>query len=482
MGSNSEVGRRDLIKRAAALGLISVPTMSALSACASGGDDGGGEEAKGKTTKKNPLGVKGDAPIEIHIFNGGYGDQYAKDVEKIYKKTYPKAKIDHNAGQNIGRALQPRMAQGDPPDVINNSGDGMMDMATLLDNKQVEPVNDMLDAPSWDTPGKTVRETLIPGTAETGMYGGEEVYALNIAYTVYGVWYSEALLEQLGVEYPETWDAMLDVCKKAKAEGIAGWTYAGQYPRYASMTMLPQFAQVGGYEVLKNIDNLEPNAWKQDAVRTVFEAYEELVAKDYILKGSNQMSHTKSQQRWAEGKAVFIPNGSWLENESKEYIQDDKYFPQGFKIAVKAAPSITSSDAMPFGTLYATAGEPFIVPSAAKNKAGGKEFMRIMYSKESARNFAKLVSALPATKGATDGLDLSPGMTSALEAIDAAGDNIVVPRFRDWYPSLWVEDMNGVCGDLMTGGITAQEAMDTMQKAADRVAQDDSVKKIKRTD
>ena len=38
------VGRRDLIKRSAALGLITVPTMSFLSACASGG--GGDDTSK----------------------------------------------------------------------------------------------------------------------------------------------------------------------------------------------------------------------------------------------------------------------------------------------------------------------------------------------------------------------------------------------------------------------------------------------------
>lgn len=49
------VGRRDLIKRSAALGLISVPTMSFLSACASSGGDDSGDKAKaGKKTAKNP--------------------------------------------------------------------------------------------------------------------------------------------------------------------------------------------------------------------------------------------------------------------------------------------------------------------------------------------------------------------------------------------------------------------------------------------
>ena len=37
MGSTSEFNRRDLVKRAAALGIVAVPAMGVLSACAGGG-------------------------------------------------------------------------------------------------------------------------------------------------------------------------------------------------------------------------------------------------------------------------------------------------------------------------------------------------------------------------------------------------------------------------------------------------------------
>ena len=39
--------------------------------------------------------------------------------------------------------------------------------------------------------------------------------------------------------------------------------------------------------------------------------------------------------------------------------------------------------------MHSTAGEPFVIPSQAKNVAGGKELLRTMLSKEAATNFAK---------------------------------------------------------------------------------------------
>jgi N-acetylglucosamine transport system substrate-binding protein len=48
-GTTAGVGRRGLIKRSAALGLISVPTMSFLASCASGGDEQEGVKDGKKT-------------------------------------------------------------------------------------------------------------------------------------------------------------------------------------------------------------------------------------------------------------------------------------------------------------------------------------------------------------------------------------------------------------------------------------------------
>ncbi len=71
MGSTSAenngngVGRRDLIKRSAALGLISVPTMSFFSACASGGGDDQEKAEAGKKSAENPLEVNDGAQMEF---------------------------------------------------------------------------------------------------------------------------------------------------------------------------------------------------------------------------------------------------------------------------------------------------------------------------------------------------------------------------------------------------------------------------------
>ncbi|MFI6345904.1 N-acetylglucosamine/diacetylchitobiose ABC transporter substrate-binding protein [Streptomyces sp. NPDC050560] len=472
--NNHGVGRRDLIKRSAALGMIGVPTMGFLSACASGGDSGGDSGEKGEKSDKNPLGVKENAPLKVVIFNGGFGDQYAKDAEALYHKAYPKAKIDHHATEKIQTELQPSFNGGTPPDLIDNSGAEQMDIGTLASKSQLADLTPLLDAASWDDPSKKVRDTLRPGVVEMGQFDGDQVWAMYYAYTVYGVWYSKTNLAKFDTEYPENWDDMLALCAKAKKKGVAGWTYAGKYPYYVPFSLFPFIGKIGGREVLDRIDNLEPNAWKDPAVKAAFDAYYELFKKGYILKGTPGLTHIESQTAWNEGKALFIPNGSWVENESA------KTTPKDFEMSVAGPSSLDSSDKMPFGTIWAAGSEPFIVPAKGKNSLGGMEQLRIMLSENSSKNFINAVKSLSSLNGGTDGLDLTPGLKSAVAALDKAGDNVLNPRLQDWYVDLEKQRIGvSVLGEMMAGRMTPAEAVKKCQAAADTTAKDDSVKKYK---
>lgn len=470
MGSTFDVHRRDLIKRAAAAGLIAVPAVGALTSCASGGGESN-QVDKGEKSKDNPLAVNGTAALEVYIFDGGFGTQYAKDAAKIYEQRFPEAKVSVKSTQKIQSVLQPRFNGGTPPDLIDNSGAEQMDMGVLVGQKQLADLSPLLDAPSIDDASVKVRDTLRPGIVEMGQYDGEQCYVLNYAYTVYGVWYSQTNLDKIGEEYPKTWDDMLKVCAKAKKKGVAGWTYPGKYPYYLPFSLYPFMAKIGGDEVLKKIDNLEPDAWKQPAVKAALEAYYELHKKGYILQGTPGLTHIQSQTAWNEGEALFIPNGSWVENETAKTTPDD------FEMRVAPPSSLDSGDKMPFETTWASGGEPFIVPAKAKNPTGGMEQMRVLLGKKATQNFVKQVSSLTALDGGTDGLDLPPGLNSAIGVLEAAGDNIVNPRIPNWYVSLHKDKIGTGClGEMMAGRMTPAECMKKAQQFTDEAREDDSVK------
>ena len=82
-GSPSELDRRTLLRRAAAVGLLATPAAGLLSACATGGsnDNKQQNQSTGQKSANNPLGIDPKAPVEIIIFNGGFKTAYATDVD-----------------------------------------------------------------------------------------------------------------------------------------------------------------------------------------------------------------------------------------------------------------------------------------------------------------------------------------------------------------------------------------------------------------
>ncbi|MFV2117840.1 N-acetylglucosamine/diacetylchitobiose ABC transporter substrate-binding protein [Streptomyces sp. Act-28] len=477
-GGHAGPGRRDLIKRSAALGLVTVPAVGLLSACATGGGGDGGASggttaAAGKKTAENPLGVKEGAPLEAFIFKGGLGDQYAKDAEADYGATY-KAEVKHTGTQQVGPKLTPRFAGGNPPDVIDNSGADHLDMNKLSTQGQLQDLAALLDAPSLDDPARKVRDTIHPSTIEKGMHG-DTFDVLYYAFTVYGTWYSRKLLDSRGWTYPRTLDEMVALCGEIKKAGIAPWTYAGKYPYYVHFNLFAQIAKIGGMEKWIAIDNLEPNAWtSNDGVRQVVEHYEELAAKKYFLEGSQGLTHIQSQTAWNKGKAVFLPNGSWVENESAPTT------PADFGMSVGTLFD-GGGDELPHGTLRAEPSEPYIVAAKGANPIGGMELLRIMLSKKHARNFATKVKSLTCVVDATEGMTLSPGLASAAKAFKEAGRNLISLQLQEWYPTLTDQKIGGLTGRLLTGEIRAADWIRGTQAAADRVARDSSVTKFQRT-
>jgi N-acetylglucosamine transport system substrate-binding protein len=157
-----------------------------------------------------------------------------------------------------------------------------------------------------------------------------------------------------------------------------------------------------------------------------------------------------------------------------------KTMPKDFNLAVSAPTGIDSSDKMPFGTIWASGGEPFIVPAKAKNTDGGMEQLRIMLSEASSKNFTESVKSLTAFNGGTDGIDLTPGLKSGVAALEKAGDNVVNPRIQDWYVALQKEKIGvGGLGEMMAGRLTPAEAIKKIQGYADEAAKDDSIQHYK---
>lgn len=463
--ASGHYSRRQIMQRAAALGL-SAPAVAALFA-------GAIPVRVLAQDAENPLGVDPSAPLDVVIFKGGFGDEYAIYVnENMYGKLFPDAEITYAGIQRLAEQLQPRFVAGSPPDVIDNSGAGSLDEAALVAEGQLADLSDLVAAPAFDTEGATFAETLVPGSQESGVFDGVQ-YILNWALSAYGIWYSSTFMDENGYEYPQTWDDMLALCEEIKGSGVAApWVTTGVHPQYMRQFVFDQMVWKRDPQAILNIENLEPDAWRAPAVTEVLEAIYQLAERGYLLEGWEGLDHVQSQNEWLQGRAVFLPCGTWLENEMKDSI------PENFNMVLAPTPSLPG-DQIPFTGIFAGGGEPYMVPSQGANVQGGKEWLRLLFSIEGGRNFSELTRSLSTVIGSGEGLDLGTAFASTQEAITAAGENTYVTRYQDWYQQ-FADDVKYQLADLLLMRISIEEFQTAAQDLADSLRDDDSIPKYTR--
>ncbi|MEV6929967.1 N-acetylglucosamine/diacetylchitobiose ABC transporter substrate-binding protein [Dactylosporangium sp. NPDC051485] len=470
---SNDLTRRTVLKRAGAVAALATPAAGLLAACADSSNDTPADSNTGSVTATNPLGAPEDQPINVVIFNGGYGDKYATDVhEPLYKKAHPKSEVKHQSSQAISTLIQPLISGGNAPEFVNNSGEKAMDFGALVADGQLQDLTALFDAPSVDDPNKKVRDTLMPGAIEAGSFNGKP-YVLYYVSTVYGIWYSGKLFGEHNWKAPATWSEFTALCDDIKKAGIAPYAYAGANAAYYQWNIiLTSAAKIGGTDVLKNIDNLEDGAWKADAVKQAAEAWAEIGAK-YNLQGAEGLKHTDVQLKQNQYQLAMYPSGDWLENEQK------KDAPADFKYQVLTTPSITSSDKLKSTALRAAAGEGYIVLAKSKNPKGGLEYMRQMLSKAGGKGFTETVKAPTIVQGSTEGLTFTPGTQSSQDALKAAGQEVFNLYFDAWYKDLDKEARTAT-NELMFGRIKADAFVERIQKKADEIKKDSSITKFKR--
>jgi len=462
------LGRRDFLRGSLAAAALAA-TGSSLAACATSGTGTGAQSSApaGQVSDTNPFGVQSGSTVDAVIFKGGYGIDYAEFAGKQVEAKQSGVTVKVTPTTKVAQTLQPRFVAGNPPDVIDNSGAGLIGINTIRD--QLAELNDVIEAKNYE--GTVIKDTLYPGVTEPGTFDGKFI-VLNYALTVYALWYSASLFEQNGWNVPKTYDEMLALGKEAKGKGkyLLGW--GKEAATYYQTMAIGSAIKEGGDEVRLALENLKPGCWSLPPVQDVFNGLKKIIDAGYMKPGGSGTVFTAAQAQWSDAEDfILYPSGGWIENEMKDQTKS------GFKMTGAPEPTVSSNSKLPWEALHSTAGEGYIDPSQGKNVGGGKEFLRAMLSKDAAVNFAKTKLSSTIVKGTVpaDGFG-STALQSQIKMLEAAGSNIFSWQFVDLYGMN--TDQLVVWNSFLSGDADVAKLTKGLQDITDKVAKDDSIKKV----
>jgi len=415
----------------------------------------------------NPFAVADGSTVDAVIFNGGYGIDYVQFAADIMQKQHPKVKVAVSPSTQIATELQPRFVGGNPPDIIDNSGADAIGFSSIID--QLEDMNSILDAPNLE--GTKIRDTLFGGVEAPGTFGDKFV-ALNYVLTVYGIWYSQQLFGDNGWTPPTTWDEAKELGAKAKEKNLYLLGWGKEAATYYQTTLIASAIKEGGDEVRLALDNIRPNCWSHPAVQAAFTHLYDIIKAGYMKPGGSGTQFTAAQAQWSNDESFLLyPSGSWIENEMKKATKE------GFKMTGIPDLAVTDGAKMKKTALHSTAGEPFVIPSAGPNMAGGKELLRTMLSKDAATNFVKTRLAPTIVKGLVpeDGFG-STALVSQVKMLGDAGTDIFTWNFVDLYGTN--KDMLVPWNSFLDGKLDVAGLTSALQGITDAVYNDSSITKV----
>lgn len=466
--NETSISRRSLLRGAAATALL-LPFGMSLASCAAPGGSKTNAGPKGEITADNPFGVAANSKVDAVIFNGGYGIDYVENSAKLMEgsKGLKGVTIKVSPSTKIATELQPRFVGGNPPDLIDNSGANQIGWNTIID--QLEDLGDVLD--SENTDGTKIRDTLFGGVEASGTFDDKFV-ALNYVMTVYGLWYSSSLFEKNGWDVPKSWQDLKALGAKAKEQGKYLFLWGKEAATYYQWLVADSAVIQAGDDVRLPLENLEEGCWSHPAIQGVLTVLHELIQLGYVKPGGSGTQFTEAQAGWSsKQEALLYPSGSWIENEMKSQTAPD------FKMMGIAELPLDDKQTTPAGTMRAEAGEPFCVPTKAKNVAGGKELLRTMLSKESATAFAKSKLAPTIVKDTVpaDGFG-STALVSQSKLLATAGDNVFTIKSFALYGMN--SDQLPIWNSFLDGKMDVATITKQLQDLTDKIRNDDTIKKI----
>ena len=359
--------------------------------------------------------------IKVAAIETAYGTQVWADVVAAFEAETG-IKVELTMDKNLEDVLTGPMQNGEFPDVVHLATGRPAGLTEqLVKANALHPLTNTL---SLTIPGEDVKvaDKIAGGFTDNNIvapYGDGVTYMAPMFYSPCGLFYNSKLLEEKGWTVPTTWDEMWALGEKAKAEGIALFTYptTGYFD-----TFIPTLiASVGGTALWESVSNYEEGIWESAEGQKVLDVIAKLVT--YVHPNTpaqaNNQDFTKNQNMIVNNEAIFMPNGTWVSAELADAISAAE---NEFALGMTALPGFGGGVA-PYAYCWF---EQAWIPAGAQNIAAAEQFVAFLYSDKAAEIFAT-AGAIQPIVGVAESLE---GENKVFYSIYDNGANACMGNFQ----------------------------------------------------
>lgn len=246
------------------------------------------------------------AEVEVlHWWTSG-GEAAALDVlkKKLESQgvTWKDMPVAGGGGEAAMTALRARVTAGNPPTSVQGLGFDIQDWAKqgALGN-----LNDVANKEGWDK--------VIPAALQRfSKYDGKWIAAPVNVHSTNWVWINKAALDKAGGKAPTTWEELVAVLDKMKANGITPLAHGGQ--PWQDATIFDGVVLSLGTDFYKaSMIDLDPKALNSDKMVEAFNRMAKL--RSYVDKDFSGRDWNLATAMVVEGKGGMQMMGDWAKGE-----------------------------------------------------------------------------------------------------------------------------------------------------------------------
>ena len=206
-------------------------------------------------------------------------------------------------GTEAMTVLRSRATAGNPPAAAQMLGFDILDWAEL---GVLANLNDIAEEEGWDA--------VIPDALKGfSKYEGNWIAAPVNVHSTNWVWANKHIMDELGIDEPETWDEYIAALDAAVAAGYYGLAHGGQ--AWQDATIFDGVViSVGGPEFYKaTVIDLDDDALRSDQMLEVFNRMLQL--RGYIDPNFSGRDWNLASSMVINGEALFQMMGDWAKGE-----------------------------------------------------------------------------------------------------------------------------------------------------------------------
>ena len=207
-------------------------------------------------------------------------------------------------GEAAMTALRARVTAGDAPTAVQVLGFDLLDWTEQGD--VLANLDEVATAGNWDA--------VIPAALQRFSKPDDHWVAAPVnVHSTNWVWANKAVLDELGIAQPTTWDEFIAALQKAKDAGKVALAHGGQPWQEATIFDSAVLASGGPEFYQKSMIDLDPEALGSDQMVAAFDKMEQL--RGFVDDNFSGRDWNLASAMVINGEAAFQIMGDWAKGE-----------------------------------------------------------------------------------------------------------------------------------------------------------------------